>query len=253
MLVIAIDHGASFDRHLDNWGIDHAQSDGVRTRIGLDALEGGDIEALVLSAELISSTNDGQFPSCWLGLPDQNIKELPDTLATAVDVAEMYHHRITAIKTGVRGLTTRDDVVHERAVIALMDARRQLPDVRLVVEPYFADDDDIRARVDTVAALDRACPDMYYKMDFWQGNPQWLEFLAELLPRRWALRSAGMTFASFAHALAVAMEHGCDGAIVGTAVWADVGGGLWAGERNAQLTLAERLQQLTKAIATAGR
>lgn len=249
MLTIAIDHGASFNRLMREWNVDRASDHALRIRIGQCVASSGVVDALIYSQSVLSSLGRDTLDigALWLGLQDYGIKAFPDGLTMSADTVRDWNggQPITAIKVGVDGLADVEVPIFERAADAIASVQTSLPDTLIVIEPYFDVEDEVSMRVAAINALAESCPRAYFKVDYSNGNGQWLANLRKQLSRRWALRSAGMSFSSYLDALRDAMTYGCDGAIVGAAVWSDLGGGLWRGEVEAHEELTCRLESLS--------
>jgi hypothetical protein len=227
-LGVAIDHGASFDNWLSEWGADPKSRVSTKHGIISVCLRAG-ISGLVVGTdfnsglEAVVKAAGASDTETWLGLPDMTIHGQYDTARSVEPTyppgAALYLAK-DADATGVKfsiGLAARarwGDAMHWLRPWLTM---AQELDLAVIVEPYFRVHDNVSERLNFLRDLKRFECVQFAKLDV--HNPElWSHHYGGGFSP-WLARSEGLEFPSYCERLEQSLTAGCAGTMVGAGVW----------------------------------
>lgn len=231
-LALAIDHGATFDRWLGQWGADLAFRIPIKLGIIGASLEGR-ISGLVVGNDLtqmlptIVSMAEAKNVDTWVGIPDQVVQGAFDAARNTTSAFPVCAGLWLAHLNGAVGVKAGFSLAR---YARWPDAMRWLETavklaerlgLFLVVEPYFSVQDTEAERVAFLSSLADTAVVRFSKLDV--HEPKTWGPVYQRGIGSWLARSEGLEFKRFCQNVTESASFGCGGMMVGGAVWGITG------------------------------
>jgi hypothetical protein len=212
---VAVDHSdRTLDRYLsDRQGV-RKTNEVLRRNLATAALKAG-ADGIVIGGTDIEWAL-ANCPDCnlFLGLPDAN------NLVSLVHIVADLLKRMPSLdrfplKLGIH-------VSRPEASSPPHDLREQIrlfPKAKIILEPYFAADLTLQEKTDYLTTAAGCSNIVALKLDIADSLTTSAAYSKSLAKLPWFARSDGLDFESFVSVFKHATSEGCNGAIVGAAVW----------------------------------
>lgn len=209
-VTVAIDHSpATISRYLGaaKGGVSVEE---LRGRLIRSILKSG-CDAALVPPDYIHKVSS-QWPSqVIMGFPDLWPVDFVKNLNRFREIA--LKHRKYPIKIGIH-----IDQIESQILTKFVEELRTLSS-NVIFEPYFSTSMSVKDRLSVLNLLSNVDIIFAFKLDIASAQGTADAYTTACHPKPWLARSDGMTFDAFLTEFKVAIGFGCQGAIVGAAIW----------------------------------
>jgi hypothetical protein len=214
-IYVAVDHSdQTLDRYLSDPRKVRRPNEAIRRELASAALKAGADGVVVAGTDIEWALTNCRDCSLFLGLPDTD--DLGSLVHLAADLVERTPDldRLP-LKFGVHVSRLQAS----SSLQILRDGMRLFPKLSIILEPYFAADLTLPEKTDYLSAAAACSSIIALKLDVGQSFTTSAAYSKSLAGLPWFARSDGLDFETFVSLFKHAASEGCNGAIVGAAIW----------------------------------